>query len=192
MSMILKNKIKAVENRRFIFLTECFSDELSNGGKSSLKDSNILEKKKKTLHTDYSCNYKTVFTKKFIDCYIEELNITDDLCKKILKKLRFKVIDDEKQGDKKIDIRYHGDYLESLNKKEWDCIEYLFSEFKKVKKLFLNEKERRKITKFKKELCFLTDCYKNPDTIKIICEKCGILLDAETEFCPECKAEIKE
>ena len=193
MSLKLENKIKAVKERRYNFLCKCFSEELSNGGRIKLKELNILEEKKiNPLKIFTFCeDYKTVFTKKFNDFYVEELNITDSTCEKILKKLRFKTIEIEGEN-KNLDIRYNGIFLTSLDSKEWQCVEKLFSEYKKIKKLFLDEKERKKIIEFKKELCQLTDCYKNPDVIKIICEKCGFLLQPETEFCSECGTEIKE
>lgn len=194
MSVKLKNKIKAVKERRFSFLIECFSEELlQENGLYYLRQLNIIEKKKKNkFMIDYSWNYKNVFTKRFIEFYIDELNIKDPLCKKIIKKLNFKTIDNKEKGRRKIDIEYQDDYIEDLYNQEWNCLREIFSKYKEIKELFLNEKERKEIKNFKKKLCQLTDCYKNPDAVKIICEKCGLMLPPETEFCSECGAEIKE
>ena len=194
MSEKLKNKINAVKQRRFDFLCECFSDELSftDSGIYHLQELNILENRKANLlASDYGYNHKTVFTKKFVDFYISELNIKDPLCKKILKKLRFEKMETEK-GEKAIVLEYNDEVLPSLNNREWECIRKLLSEYKKIKESFLNEKERKEIIVYKKRLCQLTDCYKNPDAVKIICESCGMILEPEIEFCIECGAEVKE
>lgn len=84
--------------------------------------------------------------------------------------------------------------LVDLSQEEWNFVVKLIENTLKHEKEFLELKNKKKLTKNKKELCRLTKCYadltgQNP-CLKI-CEKCGSECQIESIFCQVCGDKFK-
>ena len=184
MSEKLQLSINAVIEKRERLITEWFSEEFGNNSYKYLNNK-IIERRKKHFFDEIDTydGWKIIFTKDFINFFIKELNITDKLCIKIIKNIV--LLDASYENDKMCanSILYKNSAILNSNKKIWDCFEKMFFNYNRIKKIYA---EKEKFLRLRKKLCSLTDCYKNPDAIKIVCEKCGTLLPAEAEHCSEC------
>jgi len=134
----------------------------------------------KTKSSGYGSMRYYGFTKEFVE-YLE----LDKLCRKFLRKLKI-TVDTDYSGKiyvQKFLMKYKGNDVENIDKRdEWKI-------FEGILELAILKKEDFLLSRAKKKLCDLTDCFKQPK--KNECLDCGTKNKKQAIYCCSCGAQLK-